>query len=151
MECTVHTILQIFKETQLKCNLRILGSQLGLSIQDLDDLEKKRDQLAQLLDTCLQRGLLADWEQLVATLKKPALERYGRETVLRIESEQCRRGSSTSVQSEILSPISVTSDSHPLETSLSLEMPTEDGKLLCKFSPSYYDECQHPSIFETQR
>ena len=136
LPCTVPNILGILKETGLRCNLRVLGSQLGLTTQDLDDydMENKkhpaRKQLHVLLDICSQRGLL-DWKHIVETLKKPALEQYGRNTVSRIVSEQCRRGSSASTQSLLLSPVSVTSESHPFEKSASLEGPVEEGKLYC--------------------
>lgn len=109
LPCTVSNVLGIFKETRLQCNYRVLGSQLGLTTQDLDDCDmenKKHDpsqeQFCQLLDICSQRGFL-DWKNIVNTLKKPALKQCGRETVLRIESEQCRRGSSTSIHSPLLS------------------------------------------------
>ena len=81
---TVPNVLHIFKETQLRCNLRVLGSQLGLNIQDMDGIESKekknRRRLEQLLDICSQRGLL-NWNHIVDTLKKPALEKHGRKTI----------------------------------------------------------------------
>lgn len=133
LPCTVSNVLQIFKETHLRYNLRILGSQLGLSVQDLDDIakiEKTEQRIKELLDMCLQRGLL-DWKRLLDVLKRPALKKHGSETVLKILSiEHFRRGSATSVQSLPLSPVSVRSrsDSHTFELSSSFDLPAEDGK-----------------------
>lgn len=131
LPCTVLNVLHIFKETQLRCNLRTLGSQLGLSTQDMDGIEskeeKKRRRLEQLLDICSQRGLL-DWKHIVNTLKKPALQKHGRKTIEML-SEHCRRGSSASVQSVLHSPISPASVFHRFELSSSFDVPAED----CKF------------------
>lgn len=131
LPCAVPNVLHIFKETQLRCNLRVLGSQLGLSTQDMDGIEskekKKRRRLEQLLDICSQRGLL-DWKHIVNTLKKPALEKHGRKTIEML-SEHCRRGSSASIQSVLPSPISPVSELCPFELSSSFDIPAED----CKF------------------
>ena len=123
MSCTVDNVIHVFKEEKISCNLRILGSQLGLTTSDLDSLVGgvSEDRLLQdILDTCSQRGLL-NWRNIVDALNRPALSRSGKEAASQILSDQCRRGSSTSVQSVVLSPVSVTSDSHPFQKSLSLD------------------------------
>ena len=37
--CTSKNVLEIFVKSNLSCNLRVLGSQLGLSTSHLDEIE----------------------------------------------------------------------------------------------------------------
>ena len=129
--CTVGDVIRLFEEKQFRCSPCILGSQLGLTTSDLDNLNKGRylDMVEEVLDTCSQRlrGLL-NWSNISYVLDRPALRWYGSEVVLKIVTEYCRRGSCSSAQSDPLSPVSITSD-YPFQKSLSLDTAEDKGKI----------------------
>ena len=74
---------KVFKEGirkyffELTCNLRVLGSQLGLEPYELDDLtqQNKIDREA-LLEECFIKGKLTSWQELVNVLKAPSLDQH---------------------------------------------------------------------------
>ena len=62
--------------SKMTCNLRVLGSQLGLEPYDLDEVEHQcplGDQRQRLLGKCIDKEKLTSWEHLAATLEKPSL------------------------------------------------------------------------------
>ena len=93
---------------KMRCNIRVLGSQLGLELYDLDDIQdtstsiKLSDRRLMLLDECLKKEKLQSWEQLVITLDKPALKLTGMAMEIRkkhIYSKQCSLDSHSSMNS----------------------------------------------------
>lgn len=62
----------------LTCNLRVLGSQLGLEPSELDGIEDKAKSLSErkqvLLDECLRKERISSWEELAFTLEQPSLK-----------------------------------------------------------------------------
>ena len=75
--CTSKNALEIFAKSNLSCNLRVLGSQLGLSTSHLDEIETlpypKR--MVKILERVADiQGL--SWSLLASVLRKPALKEY---------------------------------------------------------------------------
>ena len=70
---TKEDIRQYFSE--VTCNLRVLGSQLGLKPYELDDLRlrEQSDPRQILLDECFNKDNITSWQELVSVLEKPAL------------------------------------------------------------------------------
>ena len=66
-------VRQLFSE--LTCNLRVLGSQLGLEPYEIDDLRlrEQSDPRQILVDECFKKEKITSWQQLVDVLKKPSL------------------------------------------------------------------------------
>ena len=74
-DLTIEEIRPYFSE--LTCNLRVLGSQLGLEPYELDDLRLHRhgqgDARQRLLEECFKKEKITSWQQFVSVLEKPAL------------------------------------------------------------------------------
>ena len=61
----------------MTCNVRVLGSQLGLEPYELNEIAYQSvslyDQKQRLVDKCISREKLPSWEHLATTLEKPVL------------------------------------------------------------------------------
>ena len=77
LSCTTNNILKIFAEVDLSCNLRVLGSQLGLASAHLDEIESLPygQRRIQILEKCSHIQKLS-WALLVTILRSPALKEY---------------------------------------------------------------------------
>ena len=79
--CTPEEALSVLIDNNLSCNLRVLGSQLGLKTSDLDislPLDQSysyQQQLLRILSKYNERELLS-WTKIVSILRKPALNQY---------------------------------------------------------------------------
>lgn len=62
--------------SEVTCNLRVLGSQLGLEPYELDDLSlrKQSDPRQILVDECFNKDKIKSWQQLVDVLERPSLD-----------------------------------------------------------------------------
>ena len=125
---------------ELDCNLRVLGSQLGLKTSELNDLDRRseRDRTdfkELLLDECFKKEKIVSWHQFVTVLEKPALAQNS--ITKDIRSRFLRQYSSES-DSSLPSPMSIQS-AHPglssLEASFSSRMEVETGG---KYKSSYF-------------
>ena len=78
LECTPKNVLIIFAESRLSCNLRVLGSQLGLKTTHLNEIERlPNDQRTVTIVARRSRSLQPlTWPLLVSVLRKPALKEY---------------------------------------------------------------------------
>ena len=84
---TITFVLTFLQQIRPKCDLQALGSQLGLTNHDIDEMERKRHDLEQLVNICLQRGF-QNWEQVMAILKELAIEQD--EAIIQTEiGQQC--------------------------------------------------------------
>ena len=91
---------------QMTCNLRVLGSQLGLEPYELNEIEYQSaslyDQKQRLVDKCKEKEKLQSWEHLAATLEKPALnlrKMAGEIRTKYVYSRQCSLESCSSISS----------------------------------------------------
>lgn len=77
-QCTPRHVLRIFADVKLSCNLRVLGSQLGLDPGHLDEIhDLPRDQrMIKILETSNNSVQGLSWSLLVNVLRKPALREY---------------------------------------------------------------------------
>ena len=75
--CTSENVYRLLMESQMSCNLRVLGSQLGLDPHDLDLIEQHPvgEHLSRITDSCFRRGQ-PTWSWIIQTLKKPSLKLY---------------------------------------------------------------------------
>ena len=121
---STNIVLRALREADLTCNNRILGSQLGLGTRDLDtiggDCSNPYSEMyrVRVIDSCLDRAELT-WNQLVTTLRQPALKMFA--AAKRIEKKYITpRSSSASetMSSPPHSPVSMSSP-FPLEDSMS--------------------------------
>ena len=116
--CTSKNVLEIFVKSNLSCNLRVLGSQLGLSTSHLDEIETlpypKR--MIKILERVADiQGL--SWSLLASVLRKPALKEYT--VAFAIEHYSSTNRSSSSSHSEAESSALLRS----LSTSTSVSSP----------------------------
>ena len=116
--CTSKNVLEIFAKSNLSCNLRVLGSQLGLSTSHLDEIETlpypKR--MIKILERVADiQGL--SWSLLASVLRKPALKEYT--VAFAIEHYSSTNRSSSSSHSEAESSALLRS----LSTSTSVSSP----------------------------
>ena len=76
--CTPRNIIRIFAEANLSCNLRVLGSQLGLDSSHLDEIEglPYRQRTMEILERCFSSPQGLSWSVLVSVLRRPALREY---------------------------------------------------------------------------
>ena len=95
---------------QMTCNLRVLGSQLGLEPYELNEIAYQSaslyDQKQRLVDKCKEKEKLQSWEHLAATLEKPALnlrKMAGEIRTKHVYSRQCSLESCSSISS-LMSP-----------------------------------------------
>lgn len=124
---TITIVLTLVQQIGQKCDLQDLGSQLGLTHQDIDEMERKRHSLEQLFNMCLRSGL-QDWEHLMALLKGYAIEQDREEAVAQ-ETGRCDEDSQLTTPAitsdiRIHTPPSVASDIHSLRC-----LPIEEGML----------------------
>ena len=117
---------------QMTCNLRVLGSQLGLEPYDLNEIEYPSaplyDQKQKLVDKCISKEKLPSWEQLATTLEKPALNLRKMAGEIRAKHVYSRQYSFESCSS-ISSPMSPGLESiSSQETSLSPSMEVDQSK-----------------------
>ena len=117
------------------CNLRVLGSQLGLEPSELNDLDRRSERegtdiVELLLEECFKKEKIKSWHQFVNVIEKPALAQNN--IVKDIRSRFLRQCSSES-DSSLPSPMSVQSASGPgfssLEASFSSRMEIETGRM----------------------
>ena len=61
--------------SEVTCNLRVLGSQLGLKPYELDDLSLRdqSDPRQILVNECFNKDKIKSWQQLADVLERPAL------------------------------------------------------------------------------
>lgn len=101
--------------SEVTCNLRVLGSQLGLEPYELDDLglQKQSDPRQILVNECFKKEKIVSWQQLVDVLEKPALNQGA--IANKIKSKHLRQSSSELTTSSRTS--SFQSSSSPMEIS----------------------------------
>lgn len=101
--------------SEVTCNLRVLGSQLGLEPYELDDLSlrKQSDPRQILVDECFNKLKITSWQQLVNVLEKPALNQGA--IAEKIRGKFLRQSSLESTTSSRAS--SLRSPSSPMEIS----------------------------------
>lgn len=77
LPCTSENVCRLLIDSQISCNFRVLGSQLGLDPPDLDIIEHYpiEQHLIKIICLCFQRGQLT-WSGIIQTLKKPSLKLY---------------------------------------------------------------------------
>ena len=101
--CTPRKVLKIFAEANLSCNLRVLGSQLGLSTSHLDEIETLpyRQRMIKILEKIADiQGL--SWSLLASALRKPSLKEYATAFAIERYSSTNRSNSMSSSHSESL-------------------------------------------------
>ena len=115
--CTSKKVLEIFAKSNLSCNLRVLGSQLGLRTSQLDEIETLpyRDRMIKILDRVADSQGLS-WSLLATVLRKPALKEYA--VAFAIE-----RYSSTNISASSSHSESSTALLRSLSTSTSVSSP----------------------------
>ena len=91
--------------SEVTCNLRVLGSQLGLEPYELDDLglRKQSDPRQSLVDECFKKEKITSWQQLVNVLEKPALDQGA--IAEKIRGKFLRQSSMESTTSSRSSPL----------------------------------------------
>ena len=111
---TKEDVRQYFSE--VTCNLRVLGSQLGLKPYELDDLRlrEQSDPRQILVDECFNKDKITSWQELVNVLEKPALNQGAiadqiRGKFLRQSSLESTTSSRTSSLQSPLSPMETNS------------------------------------------
>ena len=79
--------------SEVTCNLRVLGSQLGLEPYELDDLSlrEQSDPRQILVDECFNKDKIKSWQQLADVLERPALNQG--EIAEKIKGEFLRQSS----------------------------------------------------------
>ena len=116
---------------QMTCNLRVLGSQLGLETYELDEIEYQSaslsDQKQRLVDKCISKEKLTSWEHLAAILEKPALNMYRMASEIRAKHVYSRQYSLESCSS-INSPMSPLESVSSQEASFSSSMEVDLSK-----------------------
>ena len=117
--CTPKKVLEIFANANLSCNLRVLGSQLGLSTSHLDEIERLpyRQRMIQILDRVADiQGL--SWSLLASVLRKPALKEYTTAFAIERHSSMNRSTSSSHSESALLRSLSTSTSVSSPEASL---------------------------------
>lgn len=124
-QCTPEKVFHALTTNNLACNLRVLGSQLGLKTSDLETISQNsrsyEDQLIKTLCKCRDLEYLS-WINIVSVLRKPALKQY------RIAAKLRNTIRVTNVSSEsdsVTSPQSARSSS--LESSMTFPMSFEES------------------------
>ena len=77
LSCTTRNILMMFARADLSCNLRVLGSQLGLDTFHLDEIESLPygQRRVEMLEKCFNLQQLS-WTLLATSLRSQALKEY---------------------------------------------------------------------------
>ena len=98
----------------MTCNLRVLGSQLGLEPYELDDLSlrEQSDPRQILVDECFNKDKITSWQQLADVLERPALDQWAiaekiRGEFLRQSSLESAASSGMSLPQSPLSPMEI--------------------------------------------
>lgn len=128
--CTPENVFfALLNSSLLNCSLRVLGSQLGLHTQDLNEIESQtntsNERLVKLLVKCSERYTLT-WHGVVAVLRKPALKQYS--VAKEIAERHCGRNSTAS-DSRSMSLSSSTSSCGPLSPVSPMEIGMPSQKL----------------------
>ena len=110
--CTPEDVYSALIEAKLNCNIRVLGSQLGLDPADLDAIEHESlDQplrLLKVLEKCSKRAVYGlTWSWIADILRKPALREY--RVAAQLEQHYQRRHSS--ISNSTLSPLTSSTSS----------------------------------------
>ena len=120
---------------QMTCNVRVLGSQLGLEPYELNDIAYQSaslyDQKQRVVDKCISKEKLPSWEHLAATLEKPALNLGKMADEIRAKHVYTRQYSLESYSS-INSPTCMSPGLESIssqETSLSSSMEVDQSKI----------------------
>jgi hypothetical protein len=122
---------------KIRCNLRVLGSQLGLEPSELNDLDHRSEREGTdlrelLLEECFKKEKITSWHQFVTVLEKPALAQNSIVKDIRSRFLDLRQYSGRSESdSSLPSPMSVQSASpgfSSLEASFSSRMEIETGR-----------------------
>ena len=121
--CTSRKILKIFEDANLSCNLRVLGSQLGLKTSHLDEIETLpyRHRMIHLLERVADiQGL--SWSMLASVLRKPALKEYAVAFAIERYSSSNTSTSSSHSETTILRSLSTSTGTSSPEASLTSNM-----------------------------
>ena len=129
--CTPRKVLKIFKDVNLSCNLRVLGSQLGLKTCHLDEIETLpyRERMIKLLERVADIQELS-WSLLASVLRKPALKEYAVAFAIERYSSINISTSSSHSETTMLRSLSTSTDTPSPETSLTSNM----GKMCVQLS-----------------
>ena len=139
-EAAIHEVRDYF--AQMTCNLRVLGSQLGLEPYELNEIEypftSLYDQKQRLVDKCISKEKLPSWEHLAATLEKPALNLRKMAGEIRAKHVYSRQYSLESCSS-INSPMSPELESgSSQEASFSSSMEVDQSKKMFASEPLFF-------------
>lgn len=117
--CTPRKVLKIFQDAQLSCNLRVLGSQLGLRTSHLDEIETLpyRERMIKVLERVADiQGL--SWSLLASVLRKAALKEYAVAFAIERYSSSNISTSSSHSESTMMRSLSTSTGTSSPETSL---------------------------------
>ena len=118
---------------KMACNLRVLGSQLGLEPYELNEIEYQStslyDQKQRLVNKCVSKEKLISWEHLADTLEKPALNLGSMAREIRTRHVFSKQYSSDSCSS-MNSPTSPPQSASSMEASFSSSMEVDQSKTL---------------------
>ena len=117
--CTPKKVLEIFAKANLSCNLRVLGSQLGLRTSHLDEIETLpyRERMIKILERVADiQGL--SWSLLASVLRKPALKEYTTAFAIERHSSTNRSTSSSHSEPTLLRSLSTSTSVSSPEASL---------------------------------
>ena len=118
--CTPRKVLKIFEDANLSCNLRVLGSQLGLKTPHLDEIETLpyRERMIKLIERVADIQRLS-WSLLASVLRKRALKEYAVAFAIeRYSSINTSTSSSHSQETTVLRSLSTSTGTSSPETSL---------------------------------
>ena len=133
--CTPRKVLKVFKDAHLSCNLRVLGSQLGLRTSHLDEIETLpyQERMIKILEKVADiQGL--SWSLLASVLRKPALKEYAAAFAIeRYSSRSSNISTSSSQHSEtaMLRSLSTSTGTSSPEASLTSNVDIQGEKLCC--------------------
>ena len=100
---------------EVTCNLRVLGSQLGLEPYELDNLthQNKIDR-EELLEECFKKEKITSWQEFVNVLEKPSLGQH--KITKEITERYLSREETLTSMSPIQSPSLSTASHSDMET-----------------------------------
>ena len=116
--CTPRKVLKILDDANLSCNLRVLGSQLGLKTSHLDEIGTfpYHECMIKVLERVKDMQGLS-WSLLATVLRKPALKEYA--VAFAIERYSSINISTSSSHSEsVMRSLSTSTGTSSLEASL---------------------------------
>ena len=132
--CTPRKALKIFEDANLSCNLRVLGSQLGLRTSHLDEIGTfpYRECMIKVLERVKDMQGLS-WSLLATVLRKPALKEYA--VAFAIERYSSINISTSSSHSEsVMRSLSTSTGTSSLEASLTSTMDIQGEVSSCSVS-----------------